>query len=239
MKYLAKTLQTVMFGTFLCLSLTFSQDKPGFSGHWEGAAKANGQEVAFTLDLMKNDKGEWVGSIAMAGGKGIPLGEVKVDGTSISMKLPMSSGPGLEAKLSEDEKTLTGTATQGGGSSTFELKRTGEPKVEVLPKSSILTADFEGNWEGGIETPGGKLRLVLKLSKAADRTASGLLDSVDQGATIPLSTITIDGFDLAFEIRMIMGDFKGKLNDTKSEIAGNWSQGGMTLPLTLKKAQSK
>ena len=62
---------------------------------------------------------------------------------------------------------------------------------------------------------------------------------VYQGATIPLSTITINGFDLAFEIRMIMGDFKGKLNDTKSEIAGNWSQGGMTLPLTLKKAQSK
>jgi hypothetical protein len=222
-----------------CTYLASGQEKAGYAGHWEGVVKAPSQEIKFSIDVAKNEKGVWIGSIAMASSKGIQLSDIVVKGDSVTFKIPVSGGPVFEGKLSEDEKTVTGTLTQGGETVPFELKRAGEAKVELPPKSSQIAEDFMGNWEGTLQTPGSSLRLVLKLSKAADGTAAGVLDSLDQNASIPIDVINQEGSSLNFEIRLVDGTFAGKLNEAKTELSGEWSQGGMKLPLTLKKSQQK
>jgi hypothetical protein len=66
-----------------------------------------------------------------------------------------------------------------------------------------------------------------------------VLDSVDQNASLPIDVINQEGTSLNFEIRLVAGTFSGKLNDAKTELAGEWSQAGQQFPLTLKKSQQK
>lgn len=239
MKIPVKLVQAAWLFVVFCVPHSYAQDRPGFSGHWERIMKADAQDFPVSLDLMKGETGAWIGSIVMGGGKALPLSEVKVDGNSITLKFPVSS-LSMEGKLSEDEKNIIVMARlQGGNETTFELKRTGEPKVVTPPKSSLLAAEFEGEWQGTLEIPDRKLRIMLKLSKAADGTAAGVIDSPDLGATLTVPTITLDGPNIAFEIQVIDCEFKGKINGAKTEITGIWNQEGNPLPLTLKKVKAK
>lgn len=65
---------------------------------------------------------------------------------------------------------------------------------------------------------------------------TGLLDSPDQGVTgITIDSIIYKDLDLHFAIESIRSTFDGKINKDNSEIAGDWKQSGMTLPLVLKR----
>src|SRR5687768_776228 len=46
--------------------------------------------------------------------------------------------------------------------------------------------DFAGTWQGTLEAGGQKLRLVVTVTKSEAGAYSGKLDSVDQGATVPI-----------------------------------------------------
>jgi len=49
---------------------------------------------------------------------------------------------------------MIGTAVlEGGNTSPFELKRTGEPKVVTLPRAPLLAAGFERDVEAHLEVP--------------------------------------------------------------------------------------
>ena len=53
--------------------------------------------------------------------------------------------------------------------------------------------DFEGSWQGTLEAGGQKLRLAVTVTKSDAGVYAGKLDSLDQGATIPIDTITVNG----------------------------------------------
>ena len=44
---------------------------------------------------------------------------------------------------------------------------------------------------------------------------------------------------LEFKVRMVSGGFKGTINKQGTEIAGTWTQGTNSLPLTFKKTAAK
>jgi hypothetical protein len=109
-------------------------------------------------------------------------------------------------------------------------------KISSQP-STPLSAEFAGRWDGALEAGGRTLRLQVNLKQGPDGKAQGNMVSLDQGAAeIPLSTITQSGNNLTFDARMVGGDYKGAMNEAKTEISGQWTQGGRTLPLVLKKA---
>ncbi len=224
--------------SLLCAPIAQSQDKGGFAGHWEGAVKVPAQDVQISVDLAKDEKGGWIGSLAMGASKGITLADIVIKGNSIHFRLPVAGGPVLDGKLSEDEESVTGISKQGDQEIPFELKRAGEAKVDKPPKSTPLSKEFEGTWEGVLDAMGTKLRLVLKLTKAQDGSGSGILDSLDQNASLPIDTVTQEGSNLNFEIRVVSGFYAGKMSAAKTEIVGDWTQGGNKLPLTFKRTQS-
>ena len=82
---------------------------------------------------------------------------------------------------------------------------------------------LEGSWRG---TLAGKLRLVLTLTKSADGTYGGILDSVDQGATIPIDKVTVGAGKVRLEFSRVGGGYEGALNKDASELQGTWTQGG-------------
>jgi len=103
-------------------------------------------------------------------------------------------------------------------------------------QSNASNQSVEGAWEGTLDFGGAKLRLVLKVSKAADGSLTAKADSPDQGATdLPVDTISLKDGAVRFEMKQLLASYEGTLNKEASEIAGEFKQGGMSIPLTLKR----
>ena len=210
----------------------------GPAGHWVGTLAA-GPGIEVEIDLAAKGDG-WYGtfSVPSQGTRGLPLADLTVKEKAVSFAIKGGPGdPQFSGTLSEDGKTISGTFTQGGGSLPLSLAWKGEPKFEVPQKSTPVTKDLEGSWEGSLDVKGTVLRLVLKLANGPEG-ATGILVSLDQGnVEIPVATITQDGSRLKLLVTMISGTFDGELKG--GELAGTWTQGKLSLPLVFKKGSGR
>jgi hypothetical protein len=96
----------------------------------------------------------------------------------------------------------------------------------------------EGSWKGTLGTGAVKLRLVLTLTKATNGEYKGILESIDQGATLPANKVTLAGDKLRVDVESVHGFFEGTFNKDFSEITGSWTQNGMAQPLAFTRAES-
>ena len=236
-----------VIGYCFCSLLAFStasaaQTTVNPAGHWEGSIAVPSMELKVLIDLALDAGGKWIGDIDIPAQRvtDMPLRGISVSGSAVGFELSMGPGePAFQGKLSEGGNTLTGDFTQGGNTFPFTLKRTGEAKVFVPARNAELPTGYVGKWEGSLETPGGKLRLVFNLANK-DGSASGTIDSLDQGAMgIPMNEISATNGAIKIAVRMVAGSYAGKLNEDGKVLTGEWSQGGMTLPLVLNKAATK
>jgi hypothetical protein len=199
-------------------------------------------ELKVLIDLALDAGGKWIGDIDIPAQRvtDMPLKSISVSGRAVGFELSMGPGePAFQGKLSEDGGTLSGDFTQGGNTFPFTLKRTGEAKVFVPARNTELLARYVGKWEGSLETPGGKLRLVFNLANK-DGSASGTIDSLDQGAMgIPMNEISATNGAIKIAVRIVTGSYDGKLSEDGKVLTGQWTQGGVTLPLVLNKAATK
>jgi murein DD-endopeptidase len=101
------------------------------------------------------------------------------------------------------------------------------PQAQAAPKG------LEGTWQGVLGGGDTKLRLVLTISKSSDGLYRGMLDSLDQGATIPIDKISLDGDAVRLEVNSVGGVYEGSLNKERSEIQGKWTQGGIKQDLNF------
>jgi pimeloyl-ACP methyl ester carboxylesterase len=93
-----------------------------------------------------------------------------------------------------------------------------------------------GTWLGTLQFPGGELRIVFRFAQNADGSWSALLDSPDQGAKdIPTSKVVLENDRLLVEVPAVAGSFSGTIKADFTEIDGLWKQGGLDVPLLLKK----
>ena len=97
--------------------------------------------------------------------------------------------------------------------------------------------DLEGSWQGTLEAPGQKLRLAVTVTKSEAGVYAGKLDSLDQGATMAIDTITVNGDAVRWEIKSLAIVFEGVLNKERTELAGTFTQGGQQFPLALKRSE--
>ena len=97
--------------------------------------------------------------------------------------------------------------------------------------------DFVGSWQGTLEAGGQKLRLALTVTKSDTGAYAGKLDSLDQGATIPIDTITVTVDAVRLEIKSPPIVIEGVLNKERTELTGTFAQGGEQIPLTFKRSE--
>jgi hypothetical protein len=233
----AIAIAAVVLGSIAGLGLAFQAGGTA-AGHWTGTI--TGPELAVEVDLAPKGADAWHGTISIPsqGTKGIPLSEVSVKGTAVTFAIPGAPGnPRYAGTLSADGKTITGDFMQSGATLVLTLTRQGEPKFEVPQKSTPITKELEGSWEGSLDVKGQILRLVLKLANGANG-ATGVLVSLDQNSVeIPVATVTQQGSRLTLLVTMIGGTFDGELKG--GELAGTWTQGPLNLPLVFKSRQQE
>ena len=96
---------------------------------------------------------------------------------------------------------------------------------------------IEGSWHGTLEAGATKLRLLVTVTKSDAGAYGGKFESLDQGATIPLDTVTLKGEAVTFESKAAGIAFDAILNKEGTELAGTFKQGGQSIPLTLKRGE--
>ncbi len=107
----------------------------------------------------------------------------------------------------------------------------------ALQGSALLAQSLTGTWQGALQLPGRELRTVFKISTTDADTLKAVLYSIDQGGQpISASSVTREGSSVKISIVGIGGTFEGKLSADGNSLAGTWTQGGMPLSLTLKRA---
>lgn len=94
----------------------------------------------------------------------------------------------------------------------------------------------EGVWLGTLSFSGTELRIVFKIVKNPEGKLTATMDSPDQGAKdIPVEEVVFQNGHLHLDAKSINGFFEGDMKEDNSTIEGQWSQGGISLPLTLKR----
>jgi hypothetical protein len=210
------------------------------SGRWEGTIQIQNTAVKIEVDLAKNGKGEFAGTFGQPAQqvKGLPLSTVAIEGRSV--RFVFKGGPEaatFKGTLSADGQSITGDATQGGYSIPFSLTRTGDARIAPIPKSPPIGKELEGTWNGALEVNGGQMRLIVKMANQPDGTSAGTIVSPDgSGVDIPIA-MAQKGSNVTVDVTSVGASFVGVLNAAATEMAGTWTQGSTTLPLTLRHAQ--
>jgi uncharacterized protein len=231
------------YARVLALTLTMAvqgiaaaQSTTGPAGHWEGSIAVPGQPLAIVVDLAPKEGQPWVGTISIPAQnlKAFPLSDITVAGNAVGFAMKGVPGdPRFAGTLASDGKSIAGELSQGGGTLPFTLAWKGDAKIEEPPKSTEITKDLEGSWEGALDVQGQVLRLVLKLANQPGG-ATGVLVSVDQGgAEIPVTSITQTGSQLKFTITTINAGYTGDFKD--DQLAGTWTQGPGSWPLVFRR----
>lgn len=205
------------------------------SGHWEGEIAIPGGGIPFQVDLAMNAQGKLIAAYSRPEEhlQGMPMVNVSLDGRAIAFDLPVEGGIKFQGSVDADGKTISGAVTAAIGTAPFTLTRTGDAQMTAAPKNSPIDKGLEGTWHGTLTLPGKNLRLVLRLSNDADGTSSGSITSVDQGGIeFPLG-LTQKASSLTLNTPAIGGDFyTGTLNGA-GELAGTFTQGQVTAPITF------
>ena len=98
------------------------------------------------------------------------------------------------------------------------------------------TNDLTGNWKGTLNAGAAKLRLVFKISKAADGNLTAKMDSLDLGARdIPVETVSVKDKAIHLEVKSVHGVYEGTWDAAGTKIIGQWQQGLQPMPLTLER----
>ena len=95
------------------------------------------------------------------------------------------------------------------------------------------TQTHDGAWSGSIKPPGQELHVVLHITTTAGET-SAVLDSVDQGVTLPSAAYKVDGAKVSILFLSVGGELEGEFAADGRTFNGTWKQ-GINLPLTLTK----
>src|SRR5688572_22412257 len=201
-----------------------------FAGSWNGTLEAGGQKLRLLVTVTKSDAGVYAGKVdSLDQGATIPIDTITVNGDAVRLEIKSIEAV-FEGVLNKERTELTGTFTQGEQKFPLSLKSGEEAAVVLSPGK-----DFAGAWHGTLEAGGQKLSLVVTVTKSDAGTYAGKFESVDQGATIPIDTITVNGDAVRFEIKSAAIVFEGTLNKERTELTGTFTQGDQKFPLTLKR----
>lgn len=207
-------------------------------GHWEGTLKAENQDIGLSLDLGKNEKSEWIGSMGIPSQNisGLVVMDIKVDGNALRFVA-------LELRIAKvaltlmPEGILKGTISNPRGDLVpIEFRRTGMAKVELIASSPAVSKELEGDWDGSLQTPGRSVPIILHFKNRPDNTVAATIDTPESGSMgAPLNDVKQDGLKVQFGLKIAHGRFLGMLNETGNQLSGELIHEQTRMQLSLKK----
>jgi uncharacterized protein (TIGR03435 family) len=104
----------------------------------------------------------------------------------------------------------------------------------LLAAGPLHSQSIAGTWQGTLDLPSGStIRVAFSIAKNPDGSLHGGIRYIDSNAGLVFSSITFSAPDLAVTQSMTSMAYHGKLSADGQSITGTWSQGNLSLPLTL------
>ncbi len=105
----------------------------------------------------------------------------------------------------------------------------------ALRQAATASSGIEGQWQGTLQLPGGtQLRIVLKISKAADGTLTALNYSIDQSPqAMRTADVSLHGNVFHYAVPQLGNSYDGKLSADGNSIIGDWAR---NMPLNFTRA---
>lgn len=104
--------------------------------------------------------------------------------------------------------------------------------------TALFSQNLSGRWEGSLQYGGSQIPLVFILEQQQQQLKASL-DSPSQGAfDIPVDSVRLEADSLFLLLPRLGVTYSGKLDKTRETIAGNWQQGGLSLPLKMEKVST-
>ena len=105
----------------------------------------------------------------------------------------------------------------------------------AIPIAADTVGRLKEAWVGELNT--GQMTAVMQFRIVVQPGGDtiGYFDSITEGRTGFPATWSVVGDTLAFDVATIRLRFRGTLNDSGDTAEGTWSQGGRSIPLTLKR----
>ena len=111
--------------------------------------------------------------------------------------------------------------------------------VLVMACGAVTHAqNVAGTWQGTLRA-GADLRVVFVISNADKGELRAVLHSIDQPVPPLTATVTSKGSALRMTIAVLGATYEGNLSADGSTIAGTFTQGGKSLPLSLARATAE
>ena len=98
------------------------------------------------------------------------------------------------------------------------------------------TGKVTGIWQGRLQFPGFESRIAFQIVKSAHGQLTAVMLKPDENDDqIPVTRIKIENESIHFEIDSLKMTFDGKMDTPGQTIAGQWRQGQLAQPLTLRR----
>lgn len=220
--------------------------QPNIQGAWEGVVQTPvGAKLRVVLKVTKagNVYRATMDSIDQRTAD-IPVSKFVYDSPALNFEMSAVIGS-FAGKLNSGTTEMSGTWKQPQLTVPLTLKHTGTPSTipDLLTERDYAPragSDLQGYWKGATQIGPTTLPVVFKFSEPEDGKFVAELDSPDQGANnLVVSAVTYDKPAVHVEIGAVGGVFEGALGSGGTEIKGTWSQAGVTLPLTIKRADPR
>lgn len=227
--------------TLACLTLALragAQTTVDPSGHWEGTVDLPNFKLPVVVDIARNESGGLIGTLTNAseGIQGYPLKTVSIDGRLVQFVIASGSGSQeFSGVLTADGRTISGAFNVNGFSAPIDFTRTGDARID-RPTSPPIAKEFEGIWRGTLDVQGTQMHVLLKMTNHPNGTSSGVVVNLDSGAIeVPITSITQKASNLTAEVSIVGGALTATLSADGSELAGTWSQRGLSAPVAFKR----
>jgi uncharacterized protein (TIGR03435 family) len=122
------------------------------SGNWQGTLKVGGKDLRIIFNLYKGDKDGWSAKLYSIDQtpQPIPVNSVTKQGSTIKMTVEMIGG-GFEGKLSDDNKTMAGTWTQGTQPFPLTLVRATPETAWDIPAPAVTDKPMAADADPGVD----------------------------------------------------------------------------------------
>ena len=191
---------------------------------WYGVMDAGFREFRFRIEPVPDADAATVQQLVSLdeGGRVFRLDDFRQNDSQLQFRLNVSKAE-YSGTISDNGSVVTGKWTQRGRD--FDL---------VFRKVDAAHTDRPSEvWSGVMNTLFQKLTMRIRIYKQDDGSEIVYLDSVTQKAGGFKVQRTVEGNEWTIAVDSLGGSFKGTINKEKSEVKGKWTQGGVTLDLSL------
>jgi hypothetical protein len=203
------------------------------AGDWQGSLNAGGTELRLLLHMTAKDGGlsATLDSIDQ-GADDIPVSAVTLVNSKLNLTVDAVHGT-YEGTVNNDFSQIKGTWSQGQPLD-LVFKRA-QPKVAAKPAAP---SDIDGNWLGTLDAGSTKLRLIFKIVNMQDGLTAKLQSPDQNEVWISANSMTRANDKVTITLNGIGAAFEGKVAADLNSIDGTFTQGGMPLPLVVKRELS-